>query len=273
MESIKNEEGYPSEDKVFKRSKFVLRRKRRKGVPIYSCDIFELKNEKELEDLIKLFPRASIKQITTSFFWDNENWFEKRNFVKIPRYEIVVDLSRTEEEIKSSFEKSVRKNLKKVGSKIENGEIKLVELQKKEELQKFYDLFIEARKRLKREELNFDFFEGIYTNFVQKGKGKIWGVEKENRLISGLIIIYNDFYSMEKVIVSDTQNLNTSDFLKWVAIKFSKENNLKFFNLTGVDISVEHAKTYAIYRFKRKFGELKKFHTYIKPKIIGKLVR
>lgn len=238
--------------------------KKIKHVPIKYVYILKLKEENELDQIITKMG-GGIKQITTSFLWDNPEWFEKKGYAKVKKYDVVVDLDRKELEIFNSFDRSVKKNIRKNDRRFK---LEVESRDDWETLKKFYRLLNRSRKRLKLSEYSLNWFKIIFKNFFLKRRGSLYCTFKNQKMLSGLLVIYNEFYGMEIMSANEDFKMNSNDLIKWKVIKDLKNLGLKYYNLTGVAPNQNNKKLDSVYRFKRKFGEVKKFHTYVKPKVL-----
>lgn len=181
----------------------------------------------------------------------DEELFSKLGFNKVENHTILIDLSKTEEELWHALEKkSVRWGAKTA----EKNGLSFVEM-KMEELDEFYQLYEGTAKQ--------GGFSGeskaVIKNLLGGDIAKLFLVKKQKEIVAGGMILIdkdNNYSILDLTAASDGGlKLQAMPFLYWNLVVFSKSAGLRYFDLGGYDSEArEGEKTHAINKYKERFG-------------------
>lgn len=227
--------------------------------PCFSIDIDFMKKREAIESLAQyLKEECSVKLLKIHEYEDNSIEWEKitkKSFKMLYSETYIIDLELDEESLLMNLHKKLRNEIKKG---VKNG-TKIVKMNNKEGLDLFYDLHKETFDRSDYEALGKDFFESVYTEYVQLGNGNLFLAFADEVVISGAIIIEssNTALYMWGASTGDKQYnmFEGQKVLLWESILEAKRNGKKYFDLGGVTSNAEKGtKREGIYIFKKKFG-------------------
>ena len=181
-----------------------------------------------------------------------EEIFEKLGFRKVSNYTVLINLKKTEEELRKVLEKkSIRWGVKTA----EKNRLKFELVRIKKDINEFYELYEKTAKigGFKAESKVF-IFSLINTNIA-----KLFIIRKGRRIIAGGMILIDkeNNYSILDLTSSSEEGLKLQamPFLYWKLMLYSKEIGMGWFDLGGYDKEAKKGdKTYNINKFKERFG-------------------
>lgn len=244
--------------KIFKHEKFLnwhplFRRILLKMFPSILCE----------KDLSKI-NLSEIKEVIEQykpFYFLGYSFSQLSNLKNILKEQIwhtlLIDLSKTKEEIELSFDNSARKEIRKaisLGLFVKRATTRNDLIQYKELLQKSgYKITLQNILCL---------WEHLHDNNPQKSYYEIFiCFDKNRKPLEAIGIMANP---EEKIFIEtgigrnndpETKKLPAGDLIKWEIINFGIENNYLLYDLGGVNPSaLKNSKEYGIYRHKRKWG-------------------
>lgn len=167
---------------------------------------------------------------------------------RFPELTLILDLNKSEEELKAEMNQAGRRHLKKA----QQSEIKITE---SKNVDLFMNIFAETTKR--------DGFSGHNKNYYQKildifGKNAFMFIaEHEQDVLSAGIFAYTDDVCIYLYGASSNnkRELQAPTLLQWQAILKAKQAGKKYYDFFG--IAPENAKNHpwqGVSQFKRKFG-------------------
>jgi len=173
------------------------------------------------------------------------------DFVKLEkRWEIVyVDLTQDEETIWNNFKKENRKAIRKA----QTSNIEIVLTSKREDIEKSYEIYLNAMKRMNADESYFfskKFYIGIFEllkDNVQLFIAKHGGETIAASLLLGMGDLANDYLRASR---PEFLNMRPNNLLVYHIILWAKENGYRFFSLQG-----GQSKDDGILRFKLTFSD------------------
>lgn len=191
----------------------------------------------------------------------------KRNYIKKFFSTLIVDLDTDYNNIfKDSFNHRVRKNIRKAEK---NG----IKLSINNDVNLFYEYYIEACNKNRLNSLSKDFFFDLIGS-LRNIKLKILFAKKEKDILGYLVIIFDKNYAFSWLThnIINAPKLGQGEFLHSEAIKIASENGCKYFDLCYV----EKVKLPQIYQFKKGFSgkEIEVPYFAIKPmlfRVINKI--
>jgi peptidoglycan pentaglycine glycine transferase (the first glycine) len=183
-----------------------------------------------------------------------------------PSKTLILDLSKTEEELLSGMHPKTRYNVRlaeKKGVKISNVEF-LISNGKNEEFEKFWKLMEETVKRdgfrlhgkeyyRKMLQMNFHESETIpSTRDKSRTEIKLYTATYKGKIIAGNIVsIFGDTATyVHGASSNEFRNVMAPFLLQWHCIKFAKKTGCKFYDFYGIDEN----KWPGVTRFKKGFG-------------------
>jgi len=192
--------------------------------------------------------------------------------LKEPENTLLVDLTKTEEEILAGMHQKTRYNIKlaeKKGVKIRSWKPE----DGSREVEEFYKLLQETAKRDGINIFGKAYYKNLVEFFSQNKEGGLEGqlflAEFENKILAAIFVIgFGDsatyFYGASG---NEARELMPNYLLQWTAIKWAKENGYKYYDFWGIE--AEGTKNWeGISRFKRGFAgektgkEMKYFGVY-----------
>lgn len=165
------------------------------------------------------------------------------------RQQFILDLT-NEEELWGGFDRITRKAIKKA----EKSELKIREINGKEELKFFYELYIKSMRNFGTPQHSLDYFEYLLkSDKIFKGLN-CW---KDGKLISSLIILHSENYAYAAYNFSEPEYLKyqPNDLLYWEIIKWAIKSKIKKFDFGQVEANApEGSHAAGIFKFKNKWG-------------------
>ncbi|MFZ5424470.1 MAG: lipid II:glycine glycyltransferase FemX [Patescibacteria group bacterium] len=175
----------------------------------------------------------------------------KNTFTK---YNILLDLTTSENELLENMHKKHRYNIKYAQKK---GVIGRVGISKKD-FETFFNLFKETADRQKYHIHPKKYYEKIWELLTPKGMCHIVFTEYKNEpLAAWMLFTYENVLYYPYGGSSDKhRNLQGSSLIGWEAIKFGKSKNCKLFDMWGAakDPNDEQDPEFGFTNFKLKFG-------------------
>jgi GNAT acetyltransferase-like protein len=158
-----------------------------------------------------------------------------------------LDLSKTEQEIFSTFRDSTKRNIKKA---VKNG-VHVNIRNTLESVKEYYRLNCITRKSHGLPPQPYHFFEKIYEHIVSKKKGFVTLAIHQNRVISGAVFFHFGRQAIFKYGASNRNylNLRPNNLVMWEAIKWHCRNGFKTF-----DFGRTEPENKGLLQFKRGWG-------------------
>ena len=159
--------------------------------------------------------------------------------------------------------KSVRKNVERA---IERG-VQVEVTDSHDGLLEYYAALAEARKR---SGLLVPPFESVSELWRCLGKDhylKCFLARWNGKVVAALLIStfngYMNEWGAATSPITIENKLYAAELVKWEVIKWGNENNMRFYDLTGVELNAVDEKSKGIFRFKEKWGgELTEYNKY-----------
>lgn len=207
----------------------------------------------------------------------NEGYIRYANYLSGIGYEtsletcsFVVLLNKPFEELKSSFSKDVRYNLRKSeeGVKIDDMELDI------QNIRDFYEIYGEVMiERLDATPHPLAFFENMIENLGQNMK--LFMAEHEDKKVGGFIHFLDDknstVYHTFGDVLEECLSLNVTDLLHEKSIKWALKNGYDYYDLGGNPSSFDHG----LFKYKSQWGQVsphfvweRKFST-LRGKVFG----
>ena len=181
-----------------------------------------------------------------------------------PKYEWVIDLKKTEEELTSEMHPKTRYNIRlaeKKGVKIEiikDDFVPLRGISRREK--KYFDIFYELlNQTAKRDNFNLhpkDYYRNIFQT-LDSGNAFLVVAEYEGKtLLINLVLLYGETaYFIFGGSSGEFKNLMFSHLAQWEAIKEAKNRGFGVYNFGGVQGNDRNYKNYeGVSVFKKRFG-------------------
>lgn len=165
----------------------------------------------------------------------------------------LIDLRKTEQELFKKIEnhnakKNIKRSLKK-GVEIE--EITY------DSLHEYHDLINKMRESDGKPKTEFHIFQNLWKVLKPAGYSGFLA-KKDNVVLGGLLFSCFNGYIIEGGVARssfDTKNhYYSQDLIKWNIIKWGAENNMKFFDLAGINPNPQTETEKGIFRYKKKWG-------------------
>lgn len=177
--------------------------------------------------------------------------FLETDYKKVSNNTILIDLSKTEEELRKSMEKkSARWG---VNYAIKKGLI-FEEVKSGFELEKLYDLY---QKTADVGGFSIKSYLFLFELWDNKECAKVFVIKKEDEVVAGGVMLIDKDYTILSITASSDEghNLQAMPFLYWKMIIFSKMLGKKYFDLGGYDAEAKVGeKLYNVNKFKENFG-------------------
>ena len=183
----------------------------------------------------------------------NDKLFLELGFKRYDDHTIMINLSKSEEELWLQLEKkSVRWGVKTA----EKNNL-VFEEASKEDLKKIHELYSSTGEKggLKTEPL--EFLESVFAILVPANLARIFIVKNQEQIVAGALLLIDSDHTMLHLTGSNEEGykLQAMPFLYWNLVKFSKSLGKKYFDIGGFDTEAkEGEKTFQINRFKENFG-------------------
>jgi len=157
-----------------------------------------------------------------------------------------IDLTKEESELWRDMNKKCRNSLRKamkIGLRIEEVD--------SDGLEKYYDLYLDAQKRLGSPPHSFDFFRHLYDAFMSAGFLWMTLAIYDDRPIAGVMVFcFRDkLYWFGNVVDRKYSSLNPTNLLLWHTIQRGIESNFSVF-----DLGQTRKEDRGIYHFKSGWG-------------------
>lgn len=165
-----------------------------------------------------------------------------------PEYRQVIDITSAEEEILSQMKEKGRYNIK-IAQKNE------VSVEKSENIDEFYKIFVETAKRDGFSIRPKQYFEKMFE--ILGDNVELITAEFQGKIIAAEIVSYYDETAsyLYGASSSEYRNVMSPYLLHWEAIKHGKARRCRFYDLLAVNPEGEEShKFVGIGRFKRQFG-------------------
>lgn len=151
-----------------------------------------------------------------------------------------------------NLDRSIKKNINKAQ------DFKVSIISSKVELKEYYKAYKDFRKS---HGFRYDSYYIVEKMFDILGDNyKIFIAKKDHKIYSalGIIINYDEKQFIEVSAVRTKESKYDNDLLKYQIIQWGIKNNLRYYDLAGVDLNNE-----GIFRYKKKWGgELTKYYVY-----------
>jgi len=177
-------------------------------------------------DMIKIY---SFKDLTS------------KGWIKNQVCSMMIDLTKSEEELLANIKKNYRKHMKTE----ENSGVVIKKASNDLDYKKFYkERYLELCKRENMRPYPYKYLK----------QGDLWYAEKDGKILCGSIIFHDEEYATQSFAASEHVEYNGHRTLIWKAMKYYKEQGLKWFNFGGGESD-----------YKKRFGS-EKFDvwTYVK---------
>lgn len=208
----------------------------------------------------------AIKFARPHFFADNVKSFSSLGFENKRMGTLLVDLDKPEQDLWKELRKDARTNVRRgVGQGVYVSKVSKIR-----ELEEFYYLNIQSSKRANTKLYPFSYFLSLWDSFSPLDKIAIFIARIKDKTASGaLCLMHNGIIHLLTLGDSDfarSNRIRSSDVLIWNIINWAREQNFKYFDLSGVElhkIDAGDKKAYGIYKFKAKWGgKLVEYHDY-----------
>lgn len=172
-----------------------------------------------------------------------------QNSIRIPFGNYVIDLSQTEDEIFSKFDRKNRTSVRRA----EKADV-IIKFGGQEYLEDFVALDKETWERSGRAEDNYFYFQNILNTL--KENVCVVMAYKDDLPQGGAIFYYNQIMSYCMFAVSRNQpEVGSMNLLHWETIKFMKGLSVLRYSFVGARINEDvNSKYHGIQRFKKNFG-------------------
>lgn len=176
----------------------------------------------------------------------------------------IVNLKQDIKELWANLDKkSVRKNVERA---IERG-VQVEVTDSHDSLLEYYTALAEARKR---SGLLVPPFESVSELWRCLGKNhylKCFLARWNGKVVAALLIStfngYMNEWGAATSPITIENKLYAAELVKWEVIKWGNENNMRFYDLTGVELNAVDEKSKGIFRFKEKWGgDLTEYNKY-----------
>lgn len=257
--SARKESGEPEIEISLGNSKINAFEKK-KDLKLFNANILfaegtpEADSKEDMTALLKEFKKASKKYfyglIAPSVVNPCKESFERAGFWKVSNNTVLVDLTKSEEELWQALEKKSARWGAKFGEK--NG--LTLELAKKGELRRFYQLYKKTSEQGGFHAETERFIETLRESEISR----VYLVKNKNKLVAGGLILFDrkDDYSILILtsVSEEGQKMQAMPFLYWNLIKESKKEGMKKLDLGGYDLENSSGKMRQINSFKERFG-------------------
>ncbi len=182
-----------------------------------------------------------------------ENAFATAGFKQKKWATFIIDLTQSEGDLWKKIDYSARKLVNRT---LEQVDVKQVETEA--EFKAYHSVLNENRKRSKAQPYRYSPL--LWRIWRDTSSGAVFiAVEKNSgRVLAGLgISFFNGYLNEWGAGTSNyaiANHVYAQDAIKWTIIKWAKEKNFRFFDLSGVNPNPESEKEKGIHRFKAKWG-------------------
>lgn len=179
---------------------------------------------------------------------------------------VLIDLSRGEEEVRSSFKKRARWEM---NAAVRRGVTVTKEECNRDNMQKFFKLLQITSRRGNFKIRDQQFMESYWEKFSEAGQGNLYFARHEGDVLSAgfVITVGNRAFYKDGASIRDKANLFASRLMQWEIMKDLMSQGVETYDLCGVIVG-EHSdsRNRGIYTFKTAFGEpIKLQGGYIRP--------
>lgn len=210
----------------------------------------------------------AIKFARPAFFNDCSHVYSSFGFQKTRMGTILIDLNFPIEVLWRQVAKQKRRAVKRG---MERG-IEIIKVSNVKELKEFYDLHVEQCMRANVRAHPFLYFVSLWNHFSPLNKIVAFVVRLAEKPIGALLcLMHNEIIHLFALGDSDYARKNrlyANEAMIWHIIKWSKENGLKYFDHSGVElykIDAGDEKARNICRFKLQWGgQIVEYHDYEK---------
>jgi len=214
-------------------------------------------NDVIIKNIIEEKKKIKIKyiEIRLNTFSNNYNKNEKillnNDFEKeLKIHQFILEL-KNEKELWNKFHKHTRNDIRKA----EKSDLELKEIKDKEELKKFYKLYLKSMKNFGSPQHPRKFFENLWE-FLYPNMIKGINCYYKNKLIGSIIAyLFKDYiYIIYNVSDPKYRIYKPNDILYWTLIKWAIKNKYKYFDFGQVQIDAEkESHAYGLFKFKSKW--------------------
>ena len=143
-------------------------------------------------------------------------------------YTHIIDLDGNEERLFSSFDSTIRRNIRKAI----NNDVKVYKSQSLESVKHFYKLNSLTRKRHGLPPQPYSFFRNLYNIILKDDLGTIFLAEHSGKVIAGAVYLHFGNKVIYKFGASDNkyQNLRANNLVMWEAIRWYNSNGYSEFS-------------------------------------------
>ena len=168
--------------------------------------------------------------------------FKKARQVQ-PTKTLLLDLSKSEEELLAQMHQKTRYNIRLAEKK----GVKMV-VGSEEKFAKFYDLLLDTYRRKAKELHSRTYYQKLYLDHLSK----IYFAEFEGKILcANMMIFHGDTATyLHGGSSQDDKNIMAPHLLQWEQIKLAKSQGYKYYDFWGID----EIKWPGVTRFKKGFG-------------------
>lgn len=182
-------------------------------------------------------------------------------FEVTPEATVVVNLQPSTDELLAAMHSKTRYNIrlgKRRGIVVREGD--------RNDIRAFYQMLMSTAKRQGFEEYSEDYIQRMYDEFAAQGWAKLFLVEHQEELVSGLIVIpFGDTVLFKKGAWSGQRGpLCPNEAMHWHAICWAKNAGYRYYDFGGIDrataeplcrgVAVSRKQMDQVSRFKIGFG-------------------
>lgn len=218
--------------------------------------IFDTSYQKEISESLGnlLISWKSKLQGTPHPLDTNFNFAQKFNFKNNGASTIIIDLNESINEIFNNTDKnSVQKNIKRSQ---ERG-VTITQISSKEELKLYYELL--NKHRTENKLVSYSLEDVIKGYEIVKPVGQIGFLAWHEKIAVGGIFIstfnkYINEWGIARSMIDTEKKLSSLDLLRWKIIEWGKQNDCKYYDLSGVKSGNRSPKEESLFKNKAKWG-------------------
>ncbi|MFH1253475.1 MAG: peptidoglycan bridge formation glycyltransferase FemA/FemB family protein [Candidatus Uhrbacteria bacterium] len=190
---------------------------------------------------------------------DRKQQFKKTGFRNAPVHMMhpelawLINIAKTEEEILAGMKKRTRYSIRKA----QNDDVKIISSSNPEDVEKFYQLYLETAQRQKFVPFTKDYVRREFEIFSQENKILVYFGYYQDKLLATAMIVFangSGFYH-HGASIRETSGVPVAELLQWAAIKEAKCRGLKFYNFWGIaPENSPHHPWAGLSLFKKGFG-------------------
>ncbi|MDC0228755.1 hypothetical protein OAJ71_01975 [Nitrosopumilus sp.] len=182
---------------------------------------------------------------------DPKKLFQKYQYSFLPWSTYIVSLNQNEDLFFSSLDKKTRYDIRKS----EKNNLLFEIPQNADYPKEFYELKNEEYKRNGKKVAPIsNSYEKRWKNLYQNGFEKIFVTKNKNHILSGISNIIFNGYSIQHAVANSKIDLSAGTFLTWNVIKWAMKNNLKYYDMGGINPNPSSKKEKNIDFFKSKWN-------------------